>query len=117
MASELDWQKMFGFGDPVTVKTGFLTPTSVGTLVPVYDLNRINASSSGGLIIANITAPYTGFTGCLYFMPASSAAIVMSSSGIIAAGNIKKGYSMQEQRVNAMYYDGASWFPLGASSS
>ncbi len=119
MANEVDWQRMFGFGNTVDVKTGFVTPTSLGTLAPITDLTRINASSSGGLIIANITAPYTGFSGCLYFMPASSAAIVMSSSGIGTAGNIAKGFALAENRVNPFYYDALTtkWYPIGATSS
>jgi len=117
MANEVDWQKMFGFGDSVQIKTGFITPTSLGAITPIYDLNRINGSTSGGLIIANINAPYTGFTGCLYFMPASSAAIVMSSSGIGTAGNIAKGFGLVEQRINPFYYDGSRWYPLSASTS
>jgi len=50
-------------------------------------------------------------------MPASSAAIVMSSSGIGTAGNIAKGFGLVEQRINPFYYDGSRWYPLSASTS
>ena len=117
MAQEVDWQKMFGFGDPFGSKVGVVIPTSLGAIAPIYQLNKIQPSTSTGLIVANITVPYTGFTGALHFMSNSSAVIVMSSSGIGTAGNINVGSSLSPNRITSYFCDGTNWTVVGIPTS
>ena len=86
---------------------------SLGALITVAGVNQTIAPTSpvhhltmgGADTVSTITPKYTGFVGHQHFIADALATFV-------TGGNIASAFTIPAGTMKAVYYDGASWFPM-----
>lgn len=106
-----DWANQSGIVGKLTHSGAFIpygpiatpsvpTVASATTIAPTAQITHI----SGTVTISTITIPFSGFEGCLQFIPTG---LWTTTTG----GNIALGSTAVVSRVLTECYDGTSWYP------